>query len=382
MRVGVGYSMLPASREAGREAARLALTQSGPPVFTFLFTTERYDQVEVLEAVLAEVGTRRLVGASGAGIITADGIKKHGVEVVTLAGEGITANTALVKMLPNQADETGRKLAQKLLAGENADKNERTIVIFPDGLSGNIARMLRGIYDILGPRFRYIGGGTGDNMHFLKTYQMTEAGVASGAVAAVLITGCSFATGIGHGWEPFGSPLLITRARGKVVFEIDEQAAFQVYSHRLGGVSAEEFPAYAVRYPLGVPDATGRFIIRDPLELKADSSIEFATEVPPRAVAYLMHYKRAEDLLQTTLDATVQAKKAVGTPEFALIFNCVSRAELMGKYADRELEMVRNILGRLPVAGFLTFGEVGAYSVVPLFHNKTFLIAVGGAFSA
>ncbi|MGQ9513108.1 FIST N-terminal domain-containing protein [Thermodesulfitimonas sp.] len=54
--------------------------------------------------------------------------------------------------------------------------------LFPDGLGGNISEMLRGVYDVMGPRFKYVGGGTGDNLRFSKTYQMTEAGVSSKAV--------------------------------------------------------------------------------------------------------------------------------------------------------------------------------------------------------
>ncbi|MQL53801.1 hypothetical protein GFC01_16370 [Desulfofundulus thermobenzoicus] len=377
MQVGMGYSLHPDSREAARKAARFAVAQSGPPALTFLFTTEGYNQEEILETVMAETGTPKLVGASGAGIITAEGIKKHGVEVVTLAGEGIKARTALVEMLSERADETGRELAGRLLSGPAPD--EGTVFVFPDGLAGNIARMLRGIYDVMGPRFRYAGGGTGDNMRFFRTYQMTETGVASGAVAAVLVAGCSFATGMGHGWEPFGPPLLITRTRGKVVFEIDEQPAFQVYSRRLGGITSEEFPDCAVRYPLGVPDFNGRFIIRDPFKLGANGSIEFVTEVPYRAVAYLMRYTSPERLTRAALEATVQVRKSVNFPRFALIFNCVSRFLLMGEQADRELEAIRDTLDKLPVAGFLTFGEVGTCaSGTPLFHNKTFLIAMGG----
>ncbi|MGB9825635.1 MAG: FIST signal transduction protein, partial [Desulfofundulus sp.] len=252
--------------------------------------------------------------------------------------------------------------------------------VFPDGLAGNIARMLRGVYDVLGSQFTYAGGGTGDNMRFFRTYQMTETGVTSGAVAAALVAGCSFATGISHGWEPFGSPLLITKVKGKTVFEIDEQPAFQVYSSRLGGITSEEFPDCAVRYPLGIPDSTGKFIIRDPLKLGADDSIEFSTEVPCRTVAYLMRYTSPESLSRASREATVQAGKSVNFPRFALIFNCVSRCLLMGEHATRELEAIRNITGGVPMAGLLTFGEVGSYSSgPPLFHNKTLLIVLGGS---
>ncbi|MDK2887997.1 MAG: hypothetical protein PWP72_875, partial [Thermoanaerobacter sp.] len=44
MKVGVGYSLHPDSREAARKAARFAVARSGPPALTFLFTTEGYNQ--------------------------------------------------------------------------------------------------------------------------------------------------------------------------------------------------------------------------------------------------------------------------------------------------------------------------------------------------
>ncbi|WP_211230077.1 FIST signal transduction protein [Desulfovirgula thermocuniculi] len=377
LRAGVGYSFRQDSREAAREAAGLAVSRSGRPALTFLFTTVDYDQERVLETVLEETGTAKLVGASGAGIVTREGIKRQGVQVLTLAGDGIVAETALLDIPSGQAAETGRALAEKLLEG--FPMKEGTVFLFPDGLSGNLARLLRGVYDLMGPGFQYAGGGTGDNLSFLKTFQMTERGVASGAVAAALVGGCSFAAGIAHGWAPFGPPLLITRARGKEVFEINEQPAFQVYARQLGGICPEDFPFHAARCPLGVPDATGRFIIRDPVRLGAGGAMEFVTEVPCGAVAYLMRFRAVEELLGAALEVVREACRLLPVPQFILLFNCVSRVLLMGERADRELERVREITGDVPVAGMLTFGEIGSFDGgVPLFHNKTFLCVVGG----
>ncbi|MGQ9531549.1 MAG: hypothetical protein ACUVTQ_01935 [Desulfotomaculales bacterium] len=55
MQAGVGWSRRPASREAGREATRHALRDLKRAVAVFLFTTDGYDQEEVLQSVLAEV---------------------------------------------------------------------------------------------------------------------------------------------------------------------------------------------------------------------------------------------------------------------------------------------------------------------------------------
>jgi len=373
IKAGIGYSRRRISGEAGCEAARQACAQVGKPVLTVLFTTEECDQAAVLLQVLEETRCTRLVGACGAGIVTPEGVLREGVGVLALAGEVETA-TALVAFAPDEPEATGRRLGESLLSASSAP--EGAVVVFPDGLAGNIAEMLRGLYDVVGPDFRCIGGGTGDNLRFTETYQMTEAGVASNAVAAALIAGCSFGLGVGHGWKPVGPPLIITRARDKVIYELDERPAFAVYAQRLGGIDVERFPEYGMRHPLGIADASGRFIIRDPLLARPDGSIQLVTEVPPRAVAYLMEYE-TEELLRVTREVVAAAKGQVRKPRFALIFHCVSRSSLLGCEVGERI--IREALGEsIPFLGLLTFGEVAPYDDAPLFHNKALVVAIGG----
>jgi hypothetical protein len=376
MKIGTGYSRVLPSREAGGRAAVQALKGSGPrPAVTFVFTTEGYDQEQVLDSVRSEVGDSRVIGASGAGIVTSEGIFADGVNVMVIAGPGIEAVTAIEDFRPEAPGETGKRLGHKLLAANAATGG--TVFVFPDGLAGNIALMLRGLYEVMGPDFKYAGGGTGDNLRFLKTYQFTESGVASGAVAAALLTGVTVGTGVGHGWEPVGSPLVITRAEDKFIHEFDERPAFSVYSERLGGIEPARFPEYGLRHPLGIVDAAGRFVIRDPLRVLSGGTLELVTEVPPRAVAYLME-GRMEKLAEAAREVFRAALSAAGEPGFALFFDCVSRV-LLTRGAVDDVRIGREAFGpAVPVAGMLTFGEVGAYADVPLFHNKALVAAIGG----
>ncbi len=376
MKVGTGYSRVLHSREAGRQAAAQALKEIGAqPVVTFVFTTEGYDQEQVLDSVLSEVGNSRVIGASSAGIITSDGIFEDGVNVMVLSGSGIEAVTATEGFQPEAPGKTGRSLGQNLLAAKAATGG--TVFVFPDGLAGNIALMLRGLYEVMGPDFQYVGGGTGDNLRFLKTYQFTESGVSSGSVAAALVTGVTVGTGVGHGWEPVGSPLVITKAEDKFIHELDERPAFSVYSERLGGIELSRFPEYGMRHPLGIVDAVGRFIVRDPIRAFPNGTLELVTEVPSKAVAYLME-GRKENLAGAARDVFRAALSAVGEPKFALLFNCVSRFLLVRNEVD-DVGIGREALGpSVPMAGILTFGEVGTYTDVPLFHNKTMVVAIGG----
>lgn len=317
-----------------------------------------------------------MVGACGAGIVTPEGIHENGVGMLVLAGKQISAVTAQVRFSPEAPEKTGEYLGEELLAG--GAPSSGTVFVFPDGLAGNISRMLRGLYGVMGPDFQYVGGGTGDNLRFRRTFQFTEDGVASGAVAAALVSGVSFGIGIGigHGWKPIGSPLIITRANGKTVYEFDERPAFEVYSERLGGITQEDFAEYGMHHPLGIIDASGRFIIRDPLRVGPMGSLELVTEVPPRAVAYLMSAE-VEALGALGREVCSQGMEKAKVPRFMLVFNCVSRF-ILGQNHD-EVAVLRSAGGAsLPLVGLLTFGEVAAYNDVPLFHNKTLVVAVGG----
>ncbi|MHC1610784.1 MAG: FIST signal transduction protein [Candidatus Methanospirareceae archaeon] len=375
MKVGVAYSKLDDSHRAGRNAAEDAVESSGKPVLTFLFTTDSYNQEFVLEAVKEVVGESKIVGFCGGGVITSEGVFRHGVGVCTLSGDELRVATSLQGGLSEGPRDVGRRAGEELLAS-GMDKG--TVFVLIDGFGTNISEAIRGLYSRMGPYFRYVGGGAGDNLKFFKTFQFTEAGIKSDALAAALLDGLSIQTGIGHGWKPEGDILVINDARGKRVFEIDGRPAFDAYSERLGGIEADKFPEYGMRHPLGFPDISGNYLIRDPLSVNPDKSIDFVTEIPRNAVGNIMNCD-VRELIETAGSVAKTTAQKVEEPQVALLFDCISRCMLMGKEFGKELEIIKESIGiGVPILGALTFGEVGSYVDVPQFHNKTVAIAVGG----
>ncbi len=375
MKVGIGYSQKSSAEEAAIESIRGALKTSGEPVITLLFTTEGYDQKRILSVILKEIGNSKLVGACGGGVITPGGVLQKGIGVCTISGKGIHTITAIQKNIDVNSYNKGMEAGKSLLKG-NARKGN--VFLFPDGFTPNISEMIRGLYNVMGPEFQYFGGGTGDNLRFIKTYQFTEKGIASNSLSATLIWGrISIQAGIEHGWQPEGYPMLITKAGGKRVYELDGKPAFDAYSKRLGGIDVKKFPEYGMRNPIGIPDIAGNFLIRDPIKVNQDRSIDFITEVPKNAMVYIMKGDN-ETLIQKAKSIACTVKKKVKTPHFCLIFDCVSRYLLMGDDFDKELNGIRKCIGEdIPTLGFLTFGEIGAFKDVPLFHNKTTSIVMG-----
>jgi len=367
MLAGVGCSDEEDSRKAARLAAEQAINQSGNPDITFLFTTDNYDQKVVLDTVKDICGSK-LVGASTPGIIVGKSVLRKGIGVCTI--KGVNAATHLQEGISSWKD--GRAAGQSLR--DQIDSG--TVFAFPDGFADNISDVLRGLYGPIGPDFAYFGGGSGDNLKFLKTYQFTENGVRSNSMAVAAIKGMKFSAGVGHGWKSMENLMVVTRANGKIVYEIDGKRAFDVYSELLSGINKEEFHIYGMKHPIGLPCTSCGFLIRDPIEVGPDGSIVFVTEVPQNSVITLME-SDVNELISTAEDVARLAAEGVKSPEIVLIFDCVSRYILLGeKFAD-ELRVIHNALD-VPTFGMLTFGEVYGFQGVPLFHNKTVVVAVGG----
>jgi hypothetical protein len=376
MKAGASYSGLDDSVQAGKEAAEEAVNASGKPALTFLFTTDNYEQESVYNAVKDVIGACCLIGICAGGIICGDKLYRKGIGVLSLAGAEIRVATSFQAGLSNDPYSAGERAGEELFA---SGIESGTVFVFPDGFSSNIAEMIRGLYNRLGPQYSYVGGGAGDNLKFFKTYQFTERGIGTDSLSVALVSGIDIRTSIGHGWKPFGDPLVITLATGKKLREIDGRPAFDAYAERFKEITADRFPEYGMKYPLGFPDISGNYFIRDPMSLNPDRTIDYVTEVPNNAVGSFMQ-GRVEELIEASGTVAKQAGAGVANPQFALVCECISRYLLMGEEFEKELKVMHESIGeQVPLIGVLTFGEVGCFEDVPFLHNKTIVIAVGGS---
>lgn len=375
MEAGAGFSRLKDPKKAAGEAASQASAASGTPALTVLFTTDSYDHQTVMQTVKEQTGTGHLVGMCAAGIIFGQRVYLQGVVVLTLSGDELRVASTLETGLSKSAFETGVRAAENLLSSHI---DEGIVLVFPDGFGTNIAEMVRGLYSKMGPSYKYLGGGAGDNLKFFKTYQFTEAGVKTDAVAAALLSGIAVQTQIGHGWKPHGMQIVVTQAEGKKIREIEGRPAFEAYATRFPDITIERFAEYGMKHPLGFSDISGNYFIRDPLSVDAHKNIHCVTEVPRKAIGHIME-GQTDQLIQTAQSVAKKAAAGITQPAFALVCDCISRYLLMGDRFTDELGLIGKAIGQdIPTIGVLTFGEVGAFDEVPFFHNKTVAIGVGG----
>lgn len=376
MKAWAGYSTKEDTVGAVKEALYMACGgDDETPAILFVFTTDRYDPEVIVETITQSLDGVPVSGMSAAGIIFGEKVFRQGIAILGIGGSSVEATSVLQKDLSQRPFEAGREAGDKLLS---YGFDNGVVTVFPDGFSSNISEMLRGLYMNMGPEYQYMGGGAGDNLNFFKTYQFTEKGVATDAIALGLIRGAPINISVGHGWKTYGDPIMVTRTEGKRVYEIDGKPAFDAYKDRFKDISVESFSNIGMRYPLGFLDVNGGYYIRDLLSVNPeDHSINCVSEVPENAIGNIMQGD-VSDLINTAKKVCTNAKNEIPNPGFALICDCISRYLLMEDKFENELAAFRQIIGSdTPMVGALTFGEVGSVDYAPFFHNKTVVLAIG-----
>ena len=308
-------------------------------------------------------------------------MKSPDIKFYAAVGEDIAKDARLAGK--KSADEV------KKLAGGNLN----AFMMFPDVLVGNGADIVRGVLDSLGPHFPVVGGASGDDFKFVKTYQYLNDKVYSGTVVGLGLVG-NFKIGIGvkHGWIPVGNSMKVTKSNGSVLHELDGKPAIDIYKEYFGDEEAkklreEPLARLAITYPLGMTIAgSDEMLIRDPITVDDKGSITCAAEIPEGADIRLMVGSREEAVKVAKTAAMNAVEQLDGSkPKAVIIFNCIARSKLFGERSGEEISAIQEAVGEeTPLIGFYTYGEQAPLGgevrnmdkCNPAFHNETVVICV------
>ncbi len=387
---GSGSSRHTEAYQAGRLAAEAAVAplQGHVPRLIIVFTTEPFEQADVLRGIRAITGPAALIGGCSGGLMTAQGIDPAGVAVLALTGDDLEVALALEPGLSSRPHLTAERAAEQVedyLAEQEGSNRQSTALLFTDGLTGMLAvdMALQSASAVLGPLCPIVGGAAGDNLHYKQTYLFADEQIESDAVALALLTSSApIGIGVRHGWKPVGRRLVITRSSGNIIYEIDSRPALEIYRELFpqADITAETFREFTRYHPIGFPQLGEEFLIRLPLEVHPDGSIACAGTIPENAVAQIM-VGSPDSLLDAAEAAATQAVAALaGSPiAAAIVIDCVTRPPLLGAEVGTELTRIQAIVGHdTPLIGMYSFGEVAADEGPVCFHNKTVVVCAIG----
>jgi len=390
--VGVGFSRQPDSFKAGQEAARRALETLGQPRadLLFVFSSIRFDQESLLRGITSVTPYSWLVGCSTAGEILADGPMRRSVAVMAIRSNSMQLVTGIGMRVSHNSRQAGQEAATQVAQAKLTSPH--AFLMFPDGLTGNAADVIRGVQDVFGLSFPIAGGSAADDFSFTRTFQYFQGQIYSDAAAGALLAG-PIAVGIGarHGWRPLGKPRRVTQALANIVQELDGHTAVNLYETYFGR-AAETLKAGALAdmsivYPLGMPiPGEEEYLLRNVLKVDPTGSLIYAGEVPEGSEVRLMMGSK-EKALEAARRAAEQALLALTprAPTFALVFSSCSRARLFGRRAAEEIAAIRQVLGAsVPLVGFYDYGEqapltAAGFRGLSYFHNETLVVCAVSA---
>jgi hypothetical protein len=376
----VGHSSDNDAYSAGAAAADQALLHDDAKLVV-VYCTDSYDIPELLRGVNERSGSVPLIGCSTAGQIATGETGVSGVVVTAVGGDGFSAVTASSQPVDGGLRDAGAAVATQV-ASLNG-KPHRVVILLTDALAGDQQEVIRGAYSVLGASVPLVGGCAGDDFKMATTYQLHGDKMLSGAVvAASLVSDAPLGIGVHHGWERVGEPVLITRAGGNRVYELDGRPALDVYLERLNApeqAAADHgaFGEFGLLHPLGLERRSSedavRFVAGADFE---DRSLTMIAEVPQGGLAWFMEGDVGSVQAATDV-ACADACASLGdhSPLVLMAFDCAARRGVLGDDGVRqEVEALTRHADGGAVAGFYSYGEIARTVGVSGIHNQTLVV--------
>lgn len=361
----------------------------GNPELIIVFSSVKHDQREMLSGVREVSKDVPLIGCSTAGEITLGGSSEGNVAVMAIQSDAIDFTIGKGGDLKAGVRQAGAELARNI--SSSAQHPVNCLLMLTDVLNGNGAEVVRGIQDVMGENALIIGGAAGDDFLFKQTFEYYNDDISSSSVVGAGLSG-DYAIGVGvrHGWVSIGTPMIATKSQDAVLQELDGRPAVSIYEDYFGKkaeeLREEPLAKLAITYPLGMTiEGSDELLIRDPITVDDQGAITCAGDIPQGSEVRLMIGSK-EEAIAAAKEAAQQALTQLGgkAPRAIIIFNCIARRKLFGRYAKDEIAAIQEILGQeVPLIGFYTYGEIAPIGEdtekrFSRFHNETAVVMVIG----
>ncbi len=373
IRAGVGHSQKQATGPAVAEAATQALAQGGiarADLAMIFFTADHAAHAQELTATLIRsVGTDCVVGASGAGVLTGESEAEGGggVAVLVIASDEIIARPFIFEPLRGNEANLGACFGDFL--GKTQDEHS-LMILLPDTYNGNPQPLLQTMASKAGFH-PVIGAGASENGSAGATFQLCGDKVANNAIAGAYLSGrFGLHIDITQGCQPISEPMVITKAEGNLIHEIDGQPALEIFARLLKGPLAEDIRRALTVLFIGLPAssqenrvAAGQYLVRNIVGLDGEKGIlAVADQVTEgEAMIFVMRDgQRAREDLQQMLERQAEALGGK-RPACGWYFNCCARGSSLYGIPDIDSAYIRRALGDFPLIGMF-----GGYELAPL----------------
>jgi hypothetical protein len=376
---GFGHSTSADAREAGLESVRDALGGRIPAQgdLVIIFPSITYDLDALHAAAMEAAGAASVVGCTTVGAFTSDAQVPNGCVATYIAAGELSFGVCHVERDDADIAAVTRRAAETARDRAGEEGFDSALMLMCDGLTPDQREMARGAYEVTSAVVPLVGGAAGDDCRFQRTVTFGEGRALTNGLVCIWVNSTrTIGVGVGHGWRPFSKPMLVTRAEGSVIHELDGMPAMEAYLSERGAALLDgvSFGERAMERPIGLPNAHGSYDLRQIHMPAPDGGLVLTTGVSEQSVVQVM-CTDDESLLAGASEAAESAMAGLdGPPRLAVVFSCCTRVPLLGARVGEEVDRISATLGGAPAGGFYTCGEFGRVSGSSGIHNSSVAI--------
>lgn len=231
-------------------------------------------------------------------------------------------------------------------------------IVHGDPRNPDLEAVIASLSSRLGGGFLVGGLSSARHSHFQLADKVFEGGV-SGVLFSSEVTVC---TRLSQGCTPIGPRHAVGQADGNVVFTLDGRSAVEVFAEDIAALGDADPATLAGAIHVAIPvtgSDTGDYMVRNLMGIDPERGAIAVGELVDD-VEQIMFCKRdpssaESDLLRMLGDL----KKGLdGKPKGGVYFSCVARGPNLFGPDSRELKIIQDSLGSMPLAGFFGNGEI------------------------
>ena len=234
----------------------------------------------------------------------------------------------------------------------------RVAVVHGDPRNAQLPNIIHELPDKIGNGFLAGGLTSSETFHYQIANELDE-GALSGVIFDDAIP---IATGLTQGCSPIGKTHTITECDSNIAMQIDGRPALDVMKEDIGEVLARDLNRIGGYIFAGFPVAgsdTGDYMVRNLMGVDVNSGAIAIGEYLQNN-STIMFCKRDGATAIDDLNRMVNHLKSRAKDNIkgGLYFSCLGRGQHMFGEPDREMQLIAEILGDVPLAGFYANGEI------------------------
>jgi small ligand-binding sensory domain FIST len=332
----------------------------------FIYVTEDFseDLSSILTYLRRKTGIGHWAGGVGMGVCSAAGEFFARPALVVMAAMVAEKSFCMVPSVKESINEISSETLNWIIRNQAAFG-----VVHGDPANGVVAELIR---DLAAETESFFAGGLAAAGDARQVADRVTGGGLSGVLFANVTDGArhgylNVSTGLSQGCRPLIAPPgdachVISNCRDNIIVGLDGRPALDVFKEDVGDDLADNLERVAGLIHCALPiegSDTGDYLVRTLIGIDVWRGwLAVGEEVRPGM--RIMFVRRDRASAEEDLASMVQKlkKRADGPVKGGLYFSCMSRGSGLFAAEGREVAIIRDAFGPIPLAGFFGNGEI------------------------